>query len=300
MGVSGVIEGGGGFEVVWTDLRRDCAVVDEVLGQDLHDLVLLVVRQARDGGLDDAADGGVVRGDEAAVVEEGDRAHDELAVEAVRHAAVAGDGVAKVLDLECALEAGGEEAAKGRDERGKGGQDDHVELHGHDVEGVRDGKVRRDAVGDEGDGVGLGGEDGVWLALEAGEDVCAQVVDGADEELVLGEEVGRQDAPDDGEEPGAEEALPRLLGGDLDQLVAAKGDAAEVGEDVVCYDHGYGQDEPDEALEDVVDDKVGLADDEEEGHVRPGKLGELELVVTLLQREDEEDEAWTCQQAQMV
>lgn len=100
-----------------------------------------------------------------------------------------------------------------------------------------------------------------------------------------------QDAPDDGEEPGAEEALPRLLGGDLDQLVAAEGDAAEVCEDVVCYDHGNGQDEPDEALEDVVDDKVGLADNEEEGHVRPGKLGELELVVALLQREDEEDEA---------
>ncbi len=74
--------------------------------------------------------------------------------------------------------------------------------------------------------------------------------------------------------------------------MAAKGYAAEVGKDVVCDDHGYGEDEPDEAFEDVVDDKVRLADDEEEGHVGPGELGELELVVTLLQREDEEDEAW--------
>ncbi|KAJ8104906.1 hypothetical protein OPT61_g10502 [Boeremia exigua] len=230
---------------VWVTayLRRDGAVVHKILGEDLDDFELLVVGEAGDGGLDDAADGGVVGGDEAAVVEKRDRAHDELAVEAVRHAAVAGDRVAKVLNLE----------------------------------GVGDGEVGGEAFGNKGDGVGLRGEDGVGVAFEAGEDVGAQVVDGADEVLVLAQEVRGQHAPDDGEEPGAQEALPGLLGGDLDQLVAAKGDAAEVGEDVVGDDHGDGQDEPDEALEDVVDDKVGLADDEEEGHVGPGELGELEL-----------------------
>jgi hypothetical protein len=40
---------------------------------------------------------------------------------------------------------------------------------------------------------------------------------------------------------------------------------------------------------------VRLANDEEESHVGPGKLGELKLVVALLQREDEEDEAWYSQ-----
>jgi hypothetical protein len=34
-----------------------------------------------------------------------------------------------------------------------------------------------------------------------------------------------------------------------------------------------------------------LHDDQEQGHVRPCELGELELVVTSLERGDEEDEA---------
>lgn len=275
-------------------------MVHQILGQNLHHLELLLVRQPRDGRLNHTSHSRVVRRDEAAVVEEGNRAHDELAIEAIGRTAVAGDRVAKVFDLEGALEARGEEAAKGSDERGEGGEDDHVELHGHDVEGVRDGEVGGDAFGDEGNGVGARGEDGVGLAFEAGEDVGAEVVDGADEELVLREEVGCDDGPDDGEEPGADEALPGLLGRDLDQLVPPEGDAAEVGEDVVGYDHGQGQDEPDEALEDVVDDEVGLADNEEQGHVGPCELGELELVVALLQREDKEDEACACQCLRVV
>ena len=74
--------------------------------------------------------------------------------------------------------------------------------------------------------------------------------------------------------------------------MTAKGDTAEVGKDVVRYDHTNRQNEPDEAFEDVVDDEVRLADNEEEGHVGPGELRELELVMALLQREDEKDEAW--------
>ena len=268
-------------------------MINQVLRQNLHNLELLLVRQPRNRRLDHPAHGRVVRGDETAVVEKRNTAHDELAVEAIRGAPVAGDGVAKVLDLEGALEAGGEEAAEGRDERGERREDDHVELHGEDVDGVReDGEVGGEALGDEGDGVGARCEDGVGHTLQPGEDGGAEVVDGADEELVLCEEVRGEHAPDDGEEPGTQETLPRLLGGDLDQLVAAEGDAAEVGEDVVGYHHGDGEDEPDEALEDVVDDEVRLADDQEERHVGPGELGELELVVALLQREDKEDEAW--------
>jgi len=100
------------------------------------------------------------------------------------------------------------------------------------------------------------------------------------------------DTPDNGEEPCAEESLPCLLGRDLDEGCPSKGNTTEVGPDVVCDDHGDRQDEPDEALEDVVDDKMRLSDNEEQGHVGPGELGELELVVALLEREDEEDEAW--------
>jgi len=47
-----------------------------------------------------------------------------LTVETVSDAPVPGDGVAKVLDLEAALEAGGKEAAKGGQEGGEESQGD--------------------------------------------------------------------------------------------------------------------------------------------------------------------------------
>ena len=55
-----------------------------------------------------------------------------LAVHAVGHAAVARDGVAKVLDLEAALEARCEEAAEWRDDGRKHGQHHRVQLHAED------------------------------------------------------------------------------------------------------------------------------------------------------------------------
>lgn len=119
-------------------------------------------------------------------------------------------------------------------------------------------------------------------------------IDRADEVFVARQEMRKTNAPDDGEEPGAYEALPCLLGRNLNQLRASKGDTTKVCENVVCDDHGNRQNEPVEALEDVVDDEMSLPDDQEEGHVCPGELCELELVVSLLQRVDEEDEAWHC------
>ena len=53
----------------------------------------------------------------------------------------------------------------------------------------------------------VGDEDGVGFAFEAGEDVGAQVVDGADEVFGAHEEVGEAEAEDDGADPCAEEAL---------------------------------------------------------------------------------------------
>jgi hypothetical protein len=82
-----------------------------------------------------------------------------------------------------------------------------------------------------------------------------------------------------------------LLRADLDQLCATKSDTADVGEDIVGDDQADGQEEPDHALEDVVHDEVRLHDNEVESHVSPSKLSELELVVTLLERTNEEDEA---------
>ena len=78
----------------------------------------------------------------------------------------------------------------------------------------------------------------------------------------------------------------------MNQGCPSKGNSAEIGENVVGNDHGYGKDEPNESFKNVVDDEVRLSDNQEKGHVGPGKLRELELVMALLQREDEEDEAW--------
>jgi hypothetical protein len=103
--------------------------------------------------------------------------------------------------------------------------------------------------------------------------------------------VGQSNAPKNSEEPCAQEPFPRLLRGDLDEWCPPKSDSTEVCPNVVCYNHRDGQDEPDEAFQDVVDDEMRLSHDQEQSHVGPGELRELELVVALLQRVDEEDEA---------
>ena len=138
--------------------------------------------------------------------------------------------------------------------------------------------------------VGFGSEDRVGGALEAGPEVGAEVVNGADEVLVAHQDVGHEEAEDDGADPGADEALDGFLGGELDELGAAEGDAADVGEDVVGDDEADGEEEPDHAFEDVVHDEVGLNHDQVEGHVCPAELGELEAIVAFLQGANEEDE----------
>jgi hypothetical protein len=153
--------------------RRQSALVDQVLAKPQNHVHLFLEREPRDGRLDDAADARLVHGDEALVVHEGERAHDELTVHAVGDAAVARDGVAKVLDVEGALDAGGEEAAEGCDQGGEGGQDQDVELQRLDLEAGWD-------AGPGGQGVGelvvVLDEDGVDLAAEAGEEVGSQVL----------------------------------------------------------------------------------------------------------------------------
>ena len=250
-----------------------------MLAQDLDNIHLLLVGQSGDGCFDHSTDGSVVNSDETRVVEKCNRAHDELTVHAVSHSTVTGNRVTKVLNLECALETRSEEATERRDERRKSSEHDDVELHRHDAEGAGN----RKTLGKEGNRVIARDEDRVGSALKARPDVCAKVVDRADEVLVACNKVGNEDTPENGEEPGAQEAFPCLLGRNLDEGCPSKGDAAKIGPDVVADDHGDGEDEPDEAFENVVDDKVCLPDDEEESHVRPGELGELELVVALLQ-----------------
>ena len=61
-------------------------------------------------------------------------------------------------------------------------------------------------------------------------------VDGADEVIVAHQDVGHGEAEDDGQDPGSHEAFDGLFRRELDQLRAAEGDAANVGEDVVGDD----------------------------------------------------------------
>jgi hypothetical protein len=96
-----------------------------------------------------------------------------------------------------------------------------------------------------------------------------------------------------GADGGADEALPGLLGGELDEGRAAKEEADEVGGDVVDDDEGHGEQEPEDALVHVGHREAGLGEHHEQDHVRPRVLPELVLVQPLLQAQDERDRACT-------
>ena len=70
--------------------------------------------------------------------------------------------------------------------------------------------------------------------------------------------------------------LDRLSNSYLNERCAAHGKAKHVRHDVVDDDHHDGYDEPDEALKHVLDDQVALGDHTEQGHMGPGKQGELQ------------------------
>lgn len=283
-----------------------------MLAQSFHNLYLLFWCETDDSSLDDAANGSLVNGNEAKfvlatdpveivrgnsplVVHEGKETHDELTVHTIRHTTMARNGVTEILDVEGALQTGREETAEWSNERGKCGEDKNVELHGSNNNlGRQVGPVGRD----EWQLVCLGQEDGVDLALEASEDIGSKIIDWTDKVFVAHQEVGQGETEKNGETPSSEETFDSLLGADLDQLCAAKGNTANVCKDIVGDDERCGKEEPDHALEDVVHDEVCLHDNEIECHVCPCELGELELVVSLFKRYDEEDEA--CMNQYMV
>lgn len=178
-------------------------LVDEVFGEKLDELDLFFRCKAGDGGFEDRSRRRLVDGDEALVVHEGKEAHDELAIHAVSHAAVARDRITKVLDVEGALETRCEEATEGSDERCKGGHHKDVELHRRDADGGRQvGPVRRD----EGQLVSVRDEDRIRVAFKTSEDVGSEIVDRADEVLGAHEHVGHGEAKQNGKDPCTNEA----------------------------------------------------------------------------------------------
>ena len=83
--------------------------------------------------------------------------------------------------------------------------------------------------------------------------LTASLTDGADHEVALAEEVAEGDADEDGGDAAADEALPRLLGAELDEARPPHEEAEHVGHDVVDDNHHDGQDVPDEALEQILE-----------------------------------------------
>lgn len=74
-----------------------------MLTQTSDHLHLLLGRKSPHCRLNNATRRSLVDRNEALVVHVGERAHDELAIHAVSHAAVAWDAIAKVLDVEGAF-----------------------------------------------------------------------------------------------------------------------------------------------------------------------------------------------------
>ena len=207
------------------------------------------------------------------------------------------DGVAKVLDVECALEAGSEEATEGCDERSEGGHEERVDLERRIGDGRREDRTERTS-----DCVFTPYEDRVELALNVGEDVCAEVTSRADhvvethEEgaplVVSYEEWGTySQTKDQGADEGTDETLHRLFRTQLDERGASERLSANVGHDVVADYQRSGDEEPDQAFENVVDDEVTRDDNHQQGHVDPTEEGKLLTKVLLLEVGDETDKA---------
>ena len=152
------------------------SLVDEMSSHPPDQLNLLFWRQARDGRLEHTPERRLVDDNERVIVHIRKETHDELAVHAIRHATVAGDRVAKVLELEGPLETGREEAAERSNQGRKSREGEGVELDWGDGKGevraLREEEEFREFVGRR-------NEDGVHFTLETGEESRAEVLNGS-------------------------------------------------------------------------------------------------------------------------
>lgn len=123
-------------------------------------------------------------------------------------------------------------------------------------------------------------------------ELCASYIDGADKVLGSAHEVHKNHAKQNRGNPCTDEPFHSLLRRQLDELSAAECDTANVGKDVVCNDEGGRQEEPNHALKHVIHDEMGLDDDEVQSHVSPCKVGELEFVVSGVERSNKEDKTY--------
>lgn len=117
----------------------ELALADEVAPDLVVQLDLIIDRELSDDRLQHGSNRDVVLSDERRVVDVREETHQELAVESVSQAAVTGNAVTKVLDVEGTLETTSEETTEGSDQTGESSHDKRMELEGRPWE-------RRDAV----------------------------------------------------------------------------------------------------------------------------------------------------------
>lgn len=133
----------------------------------------------------------------------------------------------------------------------------------------------------------------------AGERRCGQRPDvdhlsGTDAPTELREQSREEEREDHRAEEGTDESLPRLVRrqrqkGRRDELLA-EADSHEVGGHVIHNDIGHGEEEPEDAVQDVGGEVLALEDDETHSDDRPHVLTQLEAKQTGLQREHGRDE----------
>lgn len=104
-------------------------LIEKVFADASHKLHLFLRTQSGDGSLDNTTEGNFVYGNKAVIVHICEEAHDELAVHTIRHSAVTGNRVAKILDLKGPLKAGGKESTEWSNEGCESGKDEDMDLH---------------------------------------------------------------------------------------------------------------------------------------------------------------------------
>ena len=226
------------------------------------------------------------RPNEAVYVDVHERGHDDLTVESVHEATVAGYTIAKVLDLKGPLETTGEKTAKWPDGGSKHRQGERVYLKRIKVD------LRHNPRYHAGRLVCAESKDWGRLAVVRNDArTCLVVLERTYEALEATEHGRENEAEYDGGEGAANKALPCLFGRELDETRATKEEAEHVGHGVIADDEADGQQKPNEALEHVLYHKIWLRDDEQQRQVSVAEKSELFQIVSLLETQHERNEA---------
>lgn len=229
--------------------------------------------------------------DEAVDVNIDKGSHEELTVKPVHDATVTGDDVTEVLDLECSLESRSKEATERSNNRGK-------ERH---EETVNEERVESDCFLHVQKPPPCGeclwqrvlcwSEESTGLTHHGHPLQLGTVLDGTHQVGNIDHGVGQTQAHEHCGDATANKSLPGLLWAQLDERSPSHEEAPHVGHDIVDDHHHDGHDEPDEALEHILYDEIGLGDHTQQSNVGPGEQRELPQIIFLDQRQNKPDES---------